>query len=60
MRDDERLTALEESLAWMRHELEQLDATTQAQAAAHDRLEQRLARIERRLERLEQGDDGAG
>lgn len=60
MSDDERLAALEEALAWMRHELEQLDATTQAQAAARDRLEQRLARIEHRLDRLEQGDGAEG
>ena len=50
-----RLAALEETVDWLRHELEQLDATARAQAAAQDRLLQRLERLERRLDRIEQG-----
>lgn len=60
MSDEERLAALEETLSWLRHELEQLDATVQHQAAARERLEQRLARLEQRLEHATRGDDTGG
>jgi uncharacterized coiled-coil protein SlyX len=53
--DTDRVEALEEQVAWLRHELEQLDATIRAESAARERLAQQLARIERRLERIEQG-----
>ncbi len=59
MTQAQRLEALEERLAWLRHELEQLDATVQAETAARERMAQQLARLERRLERLEQGGDEA-
>ncbi|PSQ91504.1 MAG: hypothetical protein BRD57_04275 [Proteobacteria bacterium SW_6_67_9] len=55
MSDTDRVEALEEQVAWLRHELEQLDATIRAESAARERLAQQLARIERRLERIEQG-----
>jgi len=57
MTQAQRLEAIEEQAAWLRHELEQLDATIQAEAAARERMAQQLARLEQRLERLEQGDD---
>ena len=59
MTEADRIDALEEKLGWLQHELEQLSTSVHAQAVAHERLEQRLTRIERRLERLEQGDPGA-
>jgi uncharacterized coiled-coil protein SlyX len=58
MSDSERIAALEEQVAWLRHELEALDATVRAEADARQRLAQQLARIERRLGKLEAGDDG--
>jgi uncharacterized coiled-coil protein SlyX len=58
MSDSERIAALEEQVAWLRHELEELDATVRAEADARQRLAQQLARIERRLGKLEAGDDG--
>ncbi len=60
MTQSQRLDALEEQVAWLRHELEQLDATIQAEAAARERMAQQVARLEHRLERLEQGDEGTG
>lgn len=57
MTADERLDAIEEKLMRLQHELEQLDATVQGQAATHDRLHQRFEQLERRLARLEPDDD---
>ena len=53
MTADERLDAIEETLMRLQHELEQLDATVQGQAAAQERLHQRCDQLERRLARLE-------
>jgi len=53
MKADERLDAIEEQLMRLQHELEQLDATVQGQAAAHDRLAQRCDQLERRLAKIE-------
>ncbi|MFW5970313.1 MAG: SlyX family protein [Halofilum sp. (in: g-proteobacteria)] len=57
MKAEERIDTIEERLMRLQHELEQLDATVQGQAAAHDRLAQRCDQLERRLARFESGDD---
>lgn len=53
MKAEERLDAIEEQLMRLQHEVEQLDATVQGQAAAHDRLAQRCDQLERRLAKIE-------
>ena len=53
MKAEERLDAIEEQLMRLQHEIEQLDATVQGQAAAHDRLAQRCDQLERRLAKIE-------
>lgn len=53
MKAEERLDAIEERLMRLQHDFEQLDATVQGQAAAHDRLAQRCEQLERRLAKLE-------
>jgi uncharacterized coiled-coil protein SlyX len=55
MSESERLAALEEQLSWLRHDVEELDATVQSEAAARERIAQQVARLERRLARLEAG-----
>lgn len=60
MKAEERLDAIEERLMRLQHDFEQLDATVQGQAAAHDRLVQRCEQLERRLAKLEpDADSGA-
>jgi chromosome segregation ATPase len=59
MKTDERLDVIEERLMRLQHELEQLDATVQGQAAAHDRLVQRCDQLERRLASIEPDSDSA-